>query len=202
MPRFGLQLPTTPSTVTPAGLVFARQLALLVGPGQQAPDGSLNAADYLAFGQYVADAKTTNDDCIRNAFVSAAVELLSESENEYGLQENPPLSVAQRQQRLVTKARARFEGTPDAMVTTLLPYDPNAMIYERTSTQAAAAGQPNLVFWFVAVVSVAAYNAHRLDMIADLQQQKPAHTNFAVGTRIGFRTDDPLSLTNRDFLGA
>lgn len=196
------QIPTTSAVQGAAAVAYGRQFARLVGPGFQAPDGSLNAADFLGWGGFFRAATETNNNSIRNAFLSSAVELLSELEDRYGLPVNPPLSTAQRQQRLVAKMRARFEGTPQAILSTVRVYDSTAAIYESSSIIAAAAGDPREVFRFALTVTASTWTQYRVDIIRAVSQQKPAHTTFAVGTRFGFRTDDPLSLTDRDFLGA
>jgi uncharacterized protein YmfQ (DUF2313 family) len=189
---------------------FARHLATLLGPAYQAQDGTNNAADFLALGGAMADVRAILQDIVAEMFVNTAYDLLSELEADYGLPVHPELAASERQANLLAKVRAARGGTPQRLLTALSVVAPEATITENDVTtvprepdgatyQSASRG----VFLFAVTVAVATWNnaAKRAQLVALLDAMKPAHTAYNIVTRVGFRTDDVQSLTDRDALG-
>jgi hypothetical protein len=189
----------TPSEVSPEG-DLARQLAHLVGPAVQAPDGSVAAAEYLALGDVIQDARDATTNALRNAFVDTAVELLTELEDEYGLPSRPDATNASRQAALTARVRG-YAGTLDRIVSALTPLLTTTSVGE---VPLAAAGVPEDVFRFGVVMTAKQLQDSVLVSLVNeqLQVSAPAHTNWEFGNAFGFLTDDSASLTDLTLLGS
>jgi uncharacterized protein YmfQ (DUF2313 family) len=197
-----LPLPRDTSEPSDAG-DFARQLAQLLGPAYQASDSSLVEADFLAMGKALADARSTNLRALDEAFVSSATEMLAELETIYGLAVRPDLTVQERRDLLVAKVRAARDGTPQGILRSVRKIDPTATIFENSCDEIVGSGDPNNVFYWALRIaaSVWANDTKRAEITRIVQQMKPAHTRGNVAVSVGFLTDDPNSLTDRDVLG-
>lgn len=185
---------------------FARELALLLGPahGNAAKD-SHRADDLAALGAVIAYAWQRQRDSVAEVHPPTAAELLAELEGEFGLPTDEGLPLDQRQAALTAKARARFEGTPDALtysastLATLTVHEILARRVAHTDTTA--------VWRLVFVLRTSDYA--ELDRIGYtrgklyglLRQQVPAYTAVTFAAHVGFFCDDPDSLTDRDALG-
>lgn len=204
-------LPTQglPTEDTTAG-ELARQLGTLLGTAYHAPDNTRNAADLLALGGGLADARETNTDALDEAFADTATALLAELEELYGLPVRTDLTTAQRQTRLVAKVRAKFAGTVQDIRSAVRALDPTATVEEIDAALVAAA-EPDParlaatrrnVFRFVVIVALATYlDVYLFAQIrAVLEQQKPAHTTYTIATGVGFKFDDADSLFDRQVL--
>jgi uncharacterized protein YmfQ (DUF2313 family) len=198
-----------PSEASTAG-DLARQFLDALGPAYQAPDGSNNAADALAYGGALAGARTALTTALAQAFVGEATVLLTELEQEYGLPVRVDLTTAQRQARLLAKVRAARGSQPQRMLRALTAIAPEATLAENTPSTvpheldtAFAPGAARGVYQFGVLVSATTFaDPVALPALkAVVEQMKPAHTRGSIGTRRHFRCADPLSLTNRDLLG-
>lgn len=181
---------------------LARMLLRALGPAYSGGDGSRTAADFLALGQALADGRDTNLVALAEAFVDAAADLLTEHERAYGLVPRADLGAEDRRTRLVAKVRAARAGTPQAIARALASIAADAEIFENDRAAAVASGVDHAVYVFAVLVATDVYaNSDLLGLVrAIVQQMKPAHSRGNVGTRAGFRCDDPLSLTDRDLL--
>jgi uncharacterized protein YmfQ (DUF2313 family) len=188
---------------TEAGVAgdFARQLVRILGPAHNAPDGSLNAADFLALGGALADARATTLAALDEAFADSATQLLSELEAMYGLPVRPDLAVATRRTRLVAKVRAARAGAPNEVLRAVHALDPTATISENTPSDVPQepdqatpprAGAARLVFLWALWISDAAFDdaETRAAIGAICTQMQPAHTDHSLHTNdpaLGFR---------------
>jgi len=204
-------LPTRTGTVGE----LARLIGRMIGPAVSAPDGSLDAADYLALAGALADGRSTNRNLLRNAFPGEAVELLDQWEGLLGLAVSSSLADGARQERLVVVIRASAAGTPSNIgralasinggvapeVLEVLAADVTAarenvfryVVHMTTVDAAPVAGQP---------VS-AQFSPTRWSAIKSaLDRLSPAHTAAHVTTTqtTAFLTDDPNSLTDNTVL--
>lgn len=197
---------------------FARGQALLVGPAVQAPPASVAEADYLAKGDLLARLSLTVNASQSEAFLTSTAQLVGDWEAVYGLPADSSLTLLQRQTRLVAKVRSLRGGSPQALANMTRAYDATATIYENTpaavpqpptvgATDGVIAGGQRAVFQFALRISVASFNDPTIlaTLTYLLAQMKPAHTAVAIATNdpaVGFLTDDPNSLTDRDVLGS
>lgn len=182
----------------------ARRYARALGPAYQAPDGSANAAEFLALGQGLADQRATVARCLDQAFVDTATDLLDELEEEYGLTRRHDLPDADRQARLLAKVRAARAGSPQDLLRAVHAIDPTATLSETTIAAATAGGYPRGVFRFAVVVAAATHaDAAKLAQVrALIEQMKPAYTQGCAVVHVGFFTDDANSRVDRDALGS
>lgn len=193
---------TAPATTVSEAGYYARCYLDALGTAYNAPDDSNNAADALAIGVALMLAHETNADVPDEAFVDTATELLAEWETDLGSGVRTDLSHADRRARLVSKMRAALAGTPQNIARAVQAIAPEATILENSATDVAAT-DPRGVFRLACIVSSATFaDATKLAQIrALLEQMKPVHAQAVVGTRTGFRFDDPLSLFDRDLFG-
>lgn len=167
---------------------LARMLARLVGPGVDAPDNSLAAADYLAFGDALDATDTTTTNSGLDAFPSYAVNLLTEWERLLGLPTDTSLTDAARQLQLTETTRTRMGGSPQRILRAVWLVDGTATLEEVD----AAAGP----YRFVIVVSVATFTdpVKNARLRAILGRMKPAYTQGLPTTQVGFLCDDARSV--------
>lgn len=194
--------PHTLPTGTTATDRFARELSLLLGPAHgHAPDGSHRLDDLRALGYALAYSWTRQRAAIAEAHPATAGELLAELEGEYGFVVDESLSDDERRLRLAAKARARFEGTPNAIAASVSALIESTTIYENTARQVAAT-DPGAVWRFGVKLGESWDDTDLRDRILRVvEQQKPAHTDVTwVRTLEGFLCDDDDSLTDRDSL--
>lgn len=163
---------------------LARMLARLVGPGIDAPDNSLAAADYLALGDALAETDTTTTNSGLDAFPSYAVNLLTEWERILGLPTDTSLSDDARRTALTARTRALFGGSPQRLLRAIQVYATEATIAEATL--------PTGAFRFGVVVNTTTFaSAAKVSAIdAKVAVMKPAHTRGRVTTGVIFRTAD------------
>jgi hypothetical protein len=198
-------LPTLalPTGTTPAA-VFARLLARCMGPAYQAADGTRFDADLRALATGLAQGQTDTLAVAAEAFVREAVLLLAELESSYGLAVRADLSDASRQARLLAKLRAGRAGTPQEILRAVQVFDAAATLAE-VYWDDVDTTVPSAVFRFAVRLTVAVWSDSDLrgEIQRRIDQMKPAHTKCNLHTNeiaVGFRTDDPLSLTDRDVL--
>lgn len=195
-----------PTGITTAAR-FARELALLLGPAHgNTPKDSNRADDLAALGYALAYAWQRQRDAVAEAHPRTADELVAEIEHEFGVVPESWSTLAERQAALTAKARARFEGTPDALTLSAHAFSTGAVIHEILASRVAHT-DPRGVFRVVAVISEGDYaeldamGFTRGRLYRVLRQQVPAFVHVAIATRItGFLCDDPDSVTNRDAL--
>ncbi len=186
---------------------FARKLADAIGSALQASDDTAAAADLLALGGALADARQLLRDALDEAFPDTAYDLLSEWERALGLPAQPELSAQARRDRLVAKVRAARAGTQSDILTAVRALDATASIYENTPATVPQpptpgaddtlfptprAGDKRLVFLWALRVAETVWNDStmraRVDALCD--QMQPAHTDHSIHTNdpaLGFR---------------
>jgi uncharacterized protein YmfQ (DUF2313 family) len=181
---------------------YARELARLIGPSYQPADGTLIAEDLRALGSLLARARAHQSSALDERFADLATETLSEWEAALGLPVDPTRTVEARRATSAAKMRAAFGGIPQRMLKALRPLAPEASIVENLAINCVAA--PRQVFHYVVVVSAAhwADDGLRAQLEALVEQMQPTHKRGTLHTRVGFRCDDPDSLTDRDVLGS
>ena len=198
-----------PTEVGPAGDI-ARHLAIIIGPAYTPADGTKTAADFLALGGALAGARNTNRAALDEAFVTTATYLLSELEVSYGLTARPDLSVADRRTRIIAKIRAARAGSPQGILRAIRTYDPTATLIEVTpddisprTSDGVNPGTDRDVYAIGIVLApdVWADTSKRAEIVAIVQQMKPAHIQANIAVTVPFLTDDTDSLTDRDLLG-
>lgn len=199
--RFRVALPTAVGDAGDA----ARALGAALGTAYQGPDGSVHASDLLAVGAAIATMTGRVRAAMNEAYPGSAVELLDEWEVMLGLPVDPYLGTAARQARLLARWRSLRGGTPQAIalaVTALLSGGDVATVHE--VSPALVTATPERVFRFAVKVPLAyhldAFTAS--EMRSTVEAMKPAHTQAAITNRIGFRTDDPDSLTDLTLLAS
>lgn len=187
---------------------IARQLVQLRGPSISAGDGTVAAARLLGIGGALADAQTTIDTAIAQAFASTATDTLPVWEDVLDIPVDDTLSDADRQLRLTTILRTLLGGRPDALLLIARAFDPIASIVEITATDAIALAYPRTVYSFaIAVAPATLRNRVAAVTLADaVSRAKPSHTKGTVGAYnagnvLAFLTDDPNSLTDFTLLG-
>lgn len=184
-------------TETGAAGDTARRLGRAIGPALQPADGTRAAADLLALGGSIADARDTVRTAIAQAFADSATDLLGDLESVYGLAlERTDLSTTARQTRLVAKVRAVRGGSPQAILAAVRAIDATASLVEFTAAQNET--YPRGVFHFVLKLDPAVFdNDEQRSQIERLvAQMKPAHTGVTIAPNDAFLTDDPNSLTD------
>lgn len=191
-----------PAEDSPAG-VFARGLAVLLGPAFQATPGGPVEALLLGLGDGLAAAHATNTGALDEALADSATALLAEWERMYGLPTRPDLTTAARRDRLVAAVRAARAGTPQDVLTAVRRLDPTATIVETTAA-AVALTNPRNVFRFVVVLAAAVWADTELRAAIErlVDRMKPAHTGFGTTVTAVFKCDDSDSLCDRDVLGS
>lgn len=214
-----------PTTSDAATLGYARRLLTYLGPAYPAPDGSVTASDYLAWGHSLATVRGTLLRALDQAFPNSATDLLSELETDYGLPTDPSGVVASRQGRLLATVQSKQAGDPTTIataLTTLLGYPTGVAVVDYTAAQvlsaeplgaasAYAATTRRGVFVFAVVVPTKYLTdtSAMANINALVTRAKPAHTTFTVTDSAGpFLADDPSgvghpgSLTDRTIIGA
>lgn len=192
-------LPTSSTTSRASTLAIARQMLRAVGSGWQAPQGSLNAADALALGASLDDARRELLACLSEAYADTVTEMLDEWERVYGLPVVSGLSTAGRRARLVAYVRANIAGTPQSIE--------SAVEALGAAPCTVNEGPPNgaYVFLFAVIVPTGTVqNAEKNAAVrAVVNRMKPAHTDFTVANAADFYCDGYLdSYCDTTALGA
>lgn len=167
---------------------FARALLELVGPAWQAPQGSVNEADFLTLGEALARGVEVVERAVAQSHPGSATDLLAELEEEYGLEGGALLSVPLRQQRLLTAFRSRSWPAPTAVLATLRGLAAEATM-RAVSWPEVEGTDPSAVFRFIVLLSY----AHLTDAFLQSQleralaRQVGADEAWSVGRTRGFR---------------
>lgn len=213
MPRFPVAVPLS-VTLSPTAVADgtsaaetlrqAQGLAQVSGPAWTAKDGSPAGADVLAMGSALARTRQNTLASVDEAFLDTTTYLLSAWEEMLGLAVSPGLPVDVRRARLISHWRTLRGGTPQALlaaVNAVLVAPDTAQVVENTVADCAA--YPPGVFLFAVVVPSVSPSFRYLSddgwvarLRATLDGQKPAHTGYNITNRVGFRCDDPDSLTD------
>ena len=145
-------------------------------------------------------------DAVAEAHPRTASELVAELEGEFGIVPESWSTLAERRAALTAKARARFEGTPDALTLSAHAFSSTAVIREILANRVAHT-DPRAAFRIVVVIPESDYaeldrmGFTRARLYRVLRQQVPAYVHVSITTRLsGFLCDDPDSVTNRDAL--
>lgn len=191
MPAFPHALPT----LAGAQGDLARQLALLVGPAYQAGDDTRNAADYLALGLGLSEARASVLGLLADAFADTADDLLGEWEALYAMPARPDQTNAERRSTLGARARAGKAGTPQA-IETALGLVCTAAVNVTEYTPPFPAGLETRVFRLAVVVPTADQDNEALAPTLDLllEVAVPAHVEWVITDNDNFLCDDPGSL--------
>lgn len=191
---------------------LARQLLRLAGPGRQAPDGSLAAADALAYGSTLADTRQMLLDTAAEAFPYLATYLLTEWETLLGLPTDETLPVAERRSRLTAHTRALLGASPDAIEAAVATYAGTCTVREITAGEAWY-GEPGVAEWltyarravfrFVVIVSLAYVESDRKrNTIARIVlRMKPAHTTYTIASKFGMPVETDGHFVERAAIG-
>ena len=202
MTRALQSLPTSTLTGRASTLAIARQLLRVIGAGWQAPQGSLTAADALAFGASLDDARLMLIDLLDQAFPTTVTSMVAEWEAAYGLLPDSSLTLADRQMRLLTFLRSSGAGSPQSIASAVDAFTGGGTtVVETPSTTVDV----RAVFRFVVVVPLAVLlnpikRARIVDMI---ERMKPAHTLGVTANAVGFYCDGYLdSVVDYTVLGS
>lgn len=202
MTRALQSLPTASATGRASTLAIARQALRVIGAGWQAPQGSLVAADALAFGASLDDARLMLIDLLGQAFPLSATSMIAEWESAYGLLPDSSLTLAERQMRLLTFLRSTGAGSPQSIASAVDAFTGGGTSVVETP---ASAVHVRAVFQFVVVVPLAVLqNVAKRARIQDmLERMKPAHTRGVTANAVGFFCDGFLdSFLNFTVLGS
>jgi hypothetical protein len=198
-----------PSIAGDAG-TFARQLLRLIGPGRQAPDGSLAAADALGYGATLADSRQMLLDTAEEAFPSLANDLLAEWESLLGVPSDSTLSDADRQAILVAHTRALLGASPQAIDSAVSAYTGSCVVAETNSADVYAsdphptADTRRGVFLFAVIVPIAyVESARRLAQVyAIVNRMRPSHTQASVTNGVGVKVETADHLVEITAIGS
>lgn len=193
---FQQDLPTSNTTEG----ALARQLLRLVGPAMQAPDGSLNAADALALGAALRDARQVQLDSASQAFPDAATYMLAELEALYGVLVDETMTDAARQARLTAFVRTVIGASPQNIESAVAAYAGSCSVVETTvagaigSVVTPTADDYRKVFRFAVVVPNAiATNPTKYAQVSQIvERMQPAHTAVSIANATTFYTDGYL----------
>lgn len=192
---------------------LARQLLRLVGPGRQAADGSLAAADALAYGATLAGSRQTLLDTAAEAFPYLATDLLTEWESLLGLPTDDTLPETERRARLTAHTRALLGASPDAIESAVATYAGTCTVREITADEAWY-GEPGVAEWltyarravfrFVVIVPDAFIESARKrgTIVGIVSRMKPAHTTFTIANKFGMLVETSGYLVERSAIGA
>ncbi len=224
--KFPLILPTTvtPSPTTLAEVSdwevtelpgaatrLARAWAKALGPSQKFADGTAAGADAATVGVALARHELVLRRALREAFITTAVDTLSDWERMLGLPVGAALDPEVRQRRLLARWRARRGGSPQAIVAAveaLLPTGTSVSL-EEVAYADVVDTVPSNVFVFAVVIADTGPGWTFFGdtdvtpaVQAVLGAMKPAHALGRVTNRVGFRCDDPASVTDLTLLGS
>ncbi len=125
---------------------LARMLARLLGPAWQAPDGSVNAAQFSAEGDAIDGVLDTLDSAADQAYPSSASDSLEDWERVLYLHVDPLATTATRQANALAATRGTLSGSPEDLLATVQTLVPSATLREYTASEAAVLGDERLVF--------------------------------------------------------
>jgi hypothetical protein len=183
------QLPTT-SGVTGD---LARQLARLVGPAVQAPDGSLASCEYLALGESLGDVRAALLTALADALPTAATTdaALAAWEEHLGLPIHTERTDAERQAAIVARVRA-IGGSKQRIRRAVATLAGGAVLVGEWAFSDVL-GNPVMVHRFDVDLPTALFTdeAFRAELDELLSRQAPAHTTWTIAGPDGlFRFDD------------
>lgn len=186
----------------------ARQIGRLLGPWLGAEDGSRNAADLLALGMAVNDARGTTTSSGTEAYVNLATYLLPEYETIYQITARST-STDGRRSALLARARAGFVGAPRVIEDAIRDLAGTSTDVIETLWSEVTAAPENVHTIVVAMDANVygtppVYSATFYDVRAVVERMKPAHVDAVyTGTQTtDFLTDDTNSLTDNTVLRA
>lgn len=191
MTRALQSLPDASTTGRPATLAIARQMLRVIGAGWQAPQDSLTAADALAFGASLDDARLMLISLLDQAFANTVSSMIAEWEAAYGLLPDSSLTLADRQARLLAFIRSSGAGSPQSIASAVDGFTGGGTSVVETPSSAV---HVRAVFQFVVIVPLAILqNVAKRARIADMiERMKPAHTIGVTANVVGFYCDGYL----------
>lgn len=125
---------------------LARMIARLLGPAWQAPDGSVNAAQFCADGDTLDAALDTLDTAAAQAYPREATDSLEDWERVLYLPVDPLATTTARQANTLAAIRGTLSGSPEDLLATAQTLVPGATLREYTATEASALGSQRYVF--------------------------------------------------------
>lgn len=190
---FTQDLPTKDSTEA----TLARQILRLIGPAMQAPDGSLNAADALALGAALRDARQVQLDSGSQAFVNSATYMLTELEGLYGVLVDETMTDADRQARLTAFVRTVIGASPQSIESAVRAYTGSATVSETSVASVLltelipTADTYRKVFHFCVIVPLAIVSSPTdyAQVVAIVARMIPAHASASIANANTFYTD-------------
>ena len=191
MTRALQSLPDASTTGRPATLAIARQMLRVIGAGWQAPQDSLTAADALALGASLDDARLMLLDLLNQAFANTVTSMIAEWEAAYGLLPDSSLTLADRQMRLLTFLRSTGAGSPQSIASAVDAFTGGGTVVVETPSTTVDVGA---VYRFVVVVPLAfIQSVSKRARIADMvERMKPAHSLGVTANAVGFFCDGYL----------
>jgi len=198
-----------PTAATDAG-TLARQFLRLIGPGRQAPDGSLAAADALGYGATLADSRQMLLDTAEEAFPSLANDLLAEWESLLGVPSDSTLSDTERQSILVAHTRALLGASPQAIESAVSAYTGTCTVNETNSFDVwdsdphPTADTRRNVFRFCLTVPIAYVQSSRklAAVYAIVNRMRPSHTQAVVANILGVKSETDAHLVEITAVGS
>ena len=184
-------LPTASATGRASTLAIARQALRVIGAGWQAPQDSLVAADALAFGASLDDARLMLIDLLDQAFPLSVTSMITEWEAAYGLLPDSTLTLAERQMRLLTFLRSTGAGSPQSIASAVDAFTGGGTIVVETPSTTV---DVRAVFGFVVVVPLGFVQSvsKRARIVDMIERMKPAHSLGVTANAVGFFCDGYL----------
>jgi hypothetical protein len=184
-------LPTASATGRASTLAIARQALRVIGAGWQAPQDSLVAADALAFGASLDDARLMLIDLLDQAFPISVTSMITEWEAAYGLLPDSTLTLAERQMRLLTFLRSTGAGSPQSIASAVDAFTGGGTIVVETPSTTV---DVRAVFGFVVVVPLGFVQSvsKRARIVDMIERMKPAHSLGVTANAVGFFCDGYL----------
>lgn len=125
---------------------LARMIARLLGPAWQAPDGSVNAAQFSADGDTLDATLDTLDTAAAQSYPREATDSLEDWERVLYLPVDPLATTTVRQANALAATRGTLSGSTEDLLATAQTLIPGATLREYTATEAAALGSQRYVF--------------------------------------------------------
>lgn len=186
-----------PST-TGDGADFGRMLARLLGPAWQAPDASVNAAQFLAEGDAIAALADTLARSLSQCLASEATVSLGEWERALYLPVDTLAETSDRSATVLGRVRGTLSGSPVDLLSAIKTVLVTAELRERTTTDAVALGLPRIVFLMRIALGSSFADTELTERIrAVILAAKPAHSSVDFGV---YLFDELITEVGEEFI--